>query len=208
MRLWDEASQRARRQQEEPEIRRIDISSAILQLYQWAEKPEDFPWFESPRAESILAAKSLLSQLGAIEDERITDLGRQMSQLAVSPRLARMLLESGGSPYRREICLLAALLSERDPFVRPRGEDRAPRGPGRHPSGAADGRCDMTQRLLALREYFAKSRSPRCRAASASSSCWPASAIIGAATPNSSRLSSSTRLESGAAAVSKFSYSE
>lgn len=154
MRLWDEASQRARRQQEEPEIRRIDISSAILQLYQWAEKPEDFPWFESPRAESILAAKSLLSQLGAIEDERITDLGRQMSQLAVSPRLARMLLESGGSPYRREICLLAALLSERDPFARPRGEDRAPRGPGRHPSGAADGRCDMTQRLLALREYF------------------------------------------------------
>lgn len=154
IRLWDEASQRARHQRDEAEVRRIDISPAILQLYQWAEKPESFPWFERPREESIVAATLLLKRLGAVKDGRITDLGRQMSQLAVAPRLARMLVESIGTHHISDVCLIAAMLGERDVFVHARNDDVTTRGRGNVQSGLLDCQCDVTQRFLALRDYF------------------------------------------------------
>ncbi len=94
MRLWDEKSQRAKPKYLDPEIRRVDLSAAVLQLYQWGERPGDFPWFEPPREDSVVAAERLLEQLGAIENNQITKLGQRMVKLPVSPRLARMLIES------------------------------------------------------------------------------------------------------------------
>ena len=118
-RLWTDASERARAAFLEPEIRRVDIVSAILQLYAWGEgESDDFPWLEQPRPDSVSKAKSLLEQLGATYQGRITEIGRAMSRLPTHPRLARMVIAGFESGCFERTCLLSALLSERDPFDR------------------------------------------------------------------------------------------
>jgi len=164
IRLWDERSHRARPEHLEPEIQRVDLSGAVLQLYHWGERPADFPWFETPRADSIAAAVKLLEQLGAVHNNRITPQGSRMAQLPVSPRLARMLLEAEGGAFAGSIATVAAMISERDPFLRERGSSShgsSSRGkPPTRQSLRWD--CDVTERLLALQKYYdsGESRTP------------------------------------------------
>ncbi len=154
-RLWSEASERARSLFLEPEIRRVDIVSAILQLYAWGEgDSQDFPWLETPRPESVSKAKYLLTQLGATRDGRITEIGKAMSLLPTHPRLARMLIASFEAGCLERICLLAAMLSERDPFDR-----REPLSPSTghhsmqtHPTRRWDSDC--VEKLLAIEHFL------------------------------------------------------
>ena len=151
IRLWDEKSHRVRPQHLEPEIRRVDVAGAVLQLYQWGERPDDFPWFDEPRQDSLAAAVRLLEQLGAIQNDRITDLGRTMAQIPVSPRLARILIESQRLGQFEAISLVAAMLSERDPFLRQQNANTKGRPPTRP---TIRWNCDVTERLLALQRYY------------------------------------------------------
>ncbi len=156
IRLWDERSHRARPEHLEPEIHRVDLSGAVLQLYHWGERPDAFPWFEPPRQESLTAAVQLLELLGAVKDDRITALGRRMAELPVSPRLARMLLEAQRTGRTREIAFIAAMISERDPFLR----ERTSHGRGRPPTRQASRwDCDLTQRLNSLQDYYQRGQS-------------------------------------------------
>jgi len=121
LRLWDESNQRSRRDFEQPDIRRVDLSGAVLQLRCWGEADVlGFPWFEPPSAEQVVGAETLLRRLGAIDDAgEVTDIGRQMARLPVHPRLARLIIagQQLGCPDRA--ALTAALISERDPFRQP-----------------------------------------------------------------------------------------
>jgi ATP-dependent helicase HrpB len=81
----------------------------------------------------------------------LTSLGRRMARLPVHPRLARLLLEGERLGVPRDAALLAALLAERDPFVRPPRRPAAPGRPGERPAPAADvSRSDLLDRLDAL----------------------------------------------------------
>lgn len=115
-RLWD-GSDRLRRHAE-PEIHRVDLSDAILDILVWGGDPLTFEWFDAPDGGRVSAACMLLRQLGAIRDGKVTPLGARMKRLPLHPRLSRMLLESGGAP---EVALAAAILSER--HVEPRHPD-------------------------------------------------------------------------------------
>ncbi len=145
-RLWAEASERARAPFLEPEIRRVDIVSAILQLYAWGEgESEDFPWLELPRPDSVARARSLLEQLGAIRHGKITEIGKAMSRLPTHPRLARMVIAGFESGCFERTCLLSALLSERDPFQQSRAL----------PTRAAKRwDSDCMERLVALEDFL------------------------------------------------------
>ncbi|MFT5527460.1 MAG: ATP-dependent helicase HrpB [Pirellulaceae bacterium] len=154
LRLWDEKSHRSRPLHLEPEVRRVDLAAAVLQLYQWGERPADFPWFEAPREDSVATAVRLLEQLGAIQNDQITELGKRMARLPVSPRLARMLIEAQtlrSNVDCESIALVAAMLSERDPFLRERSTTNRS-GPPTYRS--ARWNCDVTQRLLALQRFY------------------------------------------------------
>ena len=81
----------------------------------------------------------------------LTSLGRRMARLPVHPRLARLLLEGERLGVPRDAALLAALLAERDPFVRPPRRPAAPGRPGERPAPAAHvSRSDLLDRLDAL----------------------------------------------------------
>ena len=127
VRLWDEAGHRSRPEQTEPEIRRIDVAGAVLQLHSFGETDlAAFPWFEPPRPQAIPQAEQLLEQLGAMIAGKLTPLGERLAKLPVHPRVGRLLLEGTRLGIPERAALAAALLSERDPFVREDGGWKRP----------------------------------------------------------------------------------
>ena len=94
-RLWDPRDRL--RPHREPEIHRIDLSSAALDVIAWGGDPRTLEWFERPQEEALDAALTLLARLGLVREGRLTAIGEQVRRLPLHPRLARMLVESGGS---------------------------------------------------------------------------------------------------------------
>jgi ATP-dependent helicase HrpB len=154
-RLWSEASDRSRAAFLDPEIRRVDIVSAVLQLFAWGEgDSQDFPWLEAPRPETLANAKQLLSMLGAIEHGRITDVGNAMASMPTHPRLARMLIAATRSGCLGRASLLAALLSEREPFDSRSNSRSAPGGTSVPTRSSRRWDSDSVERLLAIESYL------------------------------------------------------
>jgi ATP-dependent helicase HrpB len=111
-RLWD-ARDRLRPHRE-PEIHRVDLSSAALDVIAWGGDPRTLEWFERPREEDLETALTLLERLGLIEvhgaTPLLTRLGEQVRRLPLHPRLARMLVAANGARHVAQAC---AILSER-----------------------------------------------------------------------------------------------
>ncbi|MFN7732053.1 MAG: ATP-dependent helicase HrpB [Pirellula sp.] len=151
IRLWSEASDRARAAFLEPEICRVDLAGAVLQLFAWGEgNSSDFPWLERPREDAFASAKRLLEGLGAVAAERVTPLGQELARLPLHPRLARMVYEAAMLGCLEDAGWIAAMLSERDPFDRreSHGGQR-----GQVPtSSARRWDSDCVERLHALRD--------------------------------------------------------
>lgn len=153
LRLWDEVSQRHRPEYELPEVKCVDISGAMLQLRAWGETDlRSFPWYERPGDTTIDHAERLLQRLGALDGDKITTCGKMMVQLPVQPRLARLIVTGQEFGHTSLLCLLAAYLSERDPFFEP---ERRPVNLGRREASAVHRTSsDVTDRLFALREFL------------------------------------------------------
>jgi ATP-dependent helicase HrpB len=149
LRLWPERTHRDRPPQEEPEIRRLDLAGPMLQLRAWGESDSaTFPWFEPPPAAACEQADTLLRRLDAIDAAgRITELGRAIARLPVSPRLGRMLVEGQRLGHPKAVALAAALLAERDPFL-PLEEDVS----GRRPVPTSSN-SDLLDRMAALEQF-------------------------------------------------------
>jgi ATP-dependent helicase HrpB len=114
-RLWTRSEERVLPDRDEPEIRRIELSAVVLQLAEWGVTDATaFGWFEAPDARVLERATALLTDLGALHDGAITDLGRAMARLPLDPRLGRMAIESARRGAPDAGALAAALLSDRD----------------------------------------------------------------------------------------------
>jgi ATP-dependent helicase HrpB len=107
-RLWH-AHDRLRPHRE-PDVHRIDLSSAVLDIFGWGGNPSSFEWFESPRDDAIESAVRLLERLEAVRDAKLTPIGRAMQSIALHPRLARMLIAGAGARVVAQAC---AIVSER-----------------------------------------------------------------------------------------------
>ena len=93
IRLWDERD--ILRAHREPDVRRVDLASTVLEVMNWGGDPKAFEWFECPPEERLDAAIRLLSQLGDLGDIRAFPL---------HPRLARILIDAHGADEAVEIC--------------------------------------------------------------------------------------------------------
>jgi ATP-dependent helicase HrpB len=105
IRLWD--ARDILHPHREPEIRRVDLASAVLDLIAWGGDPRTFDWFEAPLADRLDAAIELLTQLGAIENMKLTSLGDEIRRYPLHPRLARLIIAADGD--ERAIAIAAAL---------------------------------------------------------------------------------------------------
>ena len=146
LRLWPEAAHRHRAEYETPEIQRVDLAGAVLQLAAWIEPDyRTFPWFEAPEPVALERAESLLTMLGALDNGKITTLGAELAALPVHPRIARLLVEGRRLGAAEETALVAAMLSERDPFFRSSSPQRR--------SASHSSQSDVLDRLHALQEF-------------------------------------------------------
>ncbi len=147
LRMWTERVQRSLDAATEPEIRRVDLAGAVLQLLCFGEQDAAaFPWFEAPSPAALEVANELLRTLGATDARGITAIGRTMARLPAHPRLARLLVEGHARGCASSASLAAAMLQERDPFVR-----EGP--PGQRSKRARISDSDVVDRVIALEKH-------------------------------------------------------
>ena len=120
IRLYSEEDFEARPAFTEPEILRTNLASVILQMTALGLGDlAAFPFIDPPDKRNVTDGVKLLEELGALEERKLTALGRQLAQLPVDPRLARMVIEADKQECVAEVMVIAAALSIQDPRERP-----------------------------------------------------------------------------------------
>ena len=101
-----------------PEIRRVQLGLTILKLIDIGiQRPDLFPFIESPGAENIQKSIEDLIRLGALavdessQNPNLTELGRLMSKLPLDPRLSKLVLVSNAEGNGENALVLASLCS-------------------------------------------------------------------------------------------------
>ncbi len=131
IRLYSEQDFLSRPEFTDPEILRTNLASVILQMTSLGLGDiSAFPFVEAPDNRNILDGVRLLEELGAIHTEedgrhRLTPLGRQLAQLPIDPRLARMVLEAQKNGCVHEVMIITSALSIQDPRERPQDKQQA-----------------------------------------------------------------------------------
>jgi ATP-dependent helicase HrpB len=123
-RLWTEEAQRGLLPFTPPEILDADLAPLALELAAWGvSDATNLPWLTPPPAASLLTARALLMDLGALDAaSAITPHGRAMVRLGQHPRLAHLVLKGRELGQGRVAALLAAILGERDFLRLPAGQ--------------------------------------------------------------------------------------
>ncbi|MEO7932528.1 MAG: ATP-dependent helicase HrpB [Chthoniobacterales bacterium] len=122
LRLWTAHEHSLRAPQDLPEVKRLDLSEVVLTLKAGdVRNVHDFRWLEKPEAKGLQRAENLLVDLGAVDHEMITPLGRRMLAFPVHPRYARMFLMAQELGCVRGCALLAAMTQGRGILLRSQG---------------------------------------------------------------------------------------
>ena len=120
IRLWPRAQAYARPERDTPEVQRVDLAEAVLQLRALGVDAGDFLWLTPPPPARLEQAEALLRDLGAISaNGELSAEGRAIVDMPAHPRLARMLLEASRRGVGKRAAVWAALIAERDILRRP-----------------------------------------------------------------------------------------
>ena len=121
IRLYSEEDFLARPAFTEPEIQRTNLAAVILQMHALKlGDVEAFPFVEPPDGRYVRDGQRSLRELGALtEDDKLTDIGRQLAKLPLDPRLGRILLAGAAEHCLEEVAIIASGLSVPDPRDRP-----------------------------------------------------------------------------------------
>ena len=131
IRLYSEDDYLSRPAFTDPEILRTNLASVILQMTALGlGNIQHFPFVEKPDNRNIQDGIRLLEELGALDDsangsQRLTAAGRQLAQLPIDPRLAKMVLAAQQFGCVREAMIITAALSIQDPRERPADRQQA-----------------------------------------------------------------------------------
>lgn len=156
-RLWDEEQTRGLVPHQRPEIQEADLTGLALDLARWgARSVEGLALLDPPPAGALAEARKVLTRLGALDAEGgLTDHGRRLTRIPLSPRLAHMVAVASDVGDAMAGARIAAVLSE----------------PGLGGSGV-----DLHERLVGLE----RDRSPRARDALKLAERWARAAGGGA----------------------------
>ena len=124
-----------------PEILRSNLAEVILRMIDLRMgHPSHFPFVDRPKSKHIKDGYDTLLELGAIYNKKreyfLTDKGKIMARMPLDPKISRILLEASKEGCLREIAIIAAALSIRDPRERPLDKSAqadAIHAPFRHP---------------------------------------------------------------------------
>ena len=122
-RLWSEEQHQRLVAHATPEILQSDLASPVLQMLAWgASDPAELAWLDPPPQAALQQGLDVLRTCGAAYPDRegrfrLTPQGVRMAQMPLHPRLAHMLLVGSDIQAQETACLLAAILSERNPLA-------------------------------------------------------------------------------------------
>ncbi|RKG50671.1 ATP-dependent RNA helicase HrpA [Acinetobacter cumulans] len=134
IRLYSEEDFQSRPEFTEPEIKRTNLASVILQMQSLGlGSLEDFDFIEPPDHRLVNDGRKLLIELGAMADksnaqqgkhahakgDSLTKIGQQMAKMPIDPRLARMILGGAHFGVLNEVLVIVAALAVQDPRERP-----------------------------------------------------------------------------------------
>ncbi|MFZ7157480.1 ATP-dependent RNA helicase HrpA [Avibacterium gallinarum] len=134
IRLYSEEDFNQRPEFTDPEILRTNLASVILQMAALGlDDISAFPFVDAPDKRHIQDGIKLLEELQAFqivktkhgEKRQLTQIGRQLAQLPVDPRLGKMLLSAVNSNALHEVMIIVAALSIQDPRERPQEKQQA-----------------------------------------------------------------------------------
>lgn len=127
VRLYGEDEFNLRDEFTEPEIRRTNLASVILQMHSLGLGDVGaFDFIDPPDSRFIRDGERLLIQLGALnENTTITPYGKDMARLPVDPRMARMLIDAQQRGCLAEMLVIVSALSIQDPRERPMEKQQA-----------------------------------------------------------------------------------
>lgn len=147
-RLWSRPAELRMKECRVPEILEADLAPLVLDVAAWGQSDvAALPWLTPPPKENVCKAALLLRNLGALDaDGNITPHGRRLSRIPCHPRIARMLVDAGDDAMKALAADIAAILEEKDPI-----DD--------------DNNCDLTDRVILLRESRRRGASSLARIA-------------------------------------------
>lgn len=171
IRLYSEDDFESRPAFTEPEILRTNLAAVILQMTALGLGDiENFPFVEAPDRRAIRDGIALLEELGALarrdgksaartsgDDEAalsLTPIGREMAQLPVDPRMARMLVQAQRNGCLADVLVIVAALSIQD--VRERPADQQQAADTKHARFTVDGSDFLA--YLRLWDYLGEQR--------------------------------------------------
>ena len=114
-RLWEEAANGGLQPYAAPEILSADLSGLTLDCALWGvADPGKLAFLDPPPRAALKEARALLTAIGAVDgDGRITEEGRAIANLALPPRLARMVVDAAREGEAKIASEIAAVLTER-----------------------------------------------------------------------------------------------
>ncbi|MFC9790320.1 ATP-dependent RNA helicase HrpA [Rhodococcus sp. NPDC127528] len=132
IRLYSEEDFESRPEFTEPEILRTNLASVVLQMTALGLGDiAAFPFVQPPDPRAVRDGVALLEELGAIEPAgkdgvaELTAVGRELAQLPVDPRMARMLAHAHATGCLRETLVIVSALSIQDVRERPAEHQQA-----------------------------------------------------------------------------------
>ncbi len=127
VRLYEEADFDNRPEFTDPEIKRTNLASVILQMLGMRMGAvELFPFVDPPDHRMISDGFKLLEELGAVDKKRdLTAIGKNLARFPVDPRLARMIIAANQQGCLNEILIIVSALSIQDPRERPADKQQA-----------------------------------------------------------------------------------
>ena len=109
------------------EIVRSNLASVILKMLRLGIKQiAEFDFIDQPDSRLLNDGYKLLQELGAIDQQRkLTQIGRQMSDLPIDPRYARILVAANELGCLRDALVVISVMSIQDPRERPADKQQA-----------------------------------------------------------------------------------
>lgn len=124
IRLYEELDFNRRPKFTDPEILRSSLAAVILRIKSLQFTAiETLSLIDMPKYKAIADGYHTLYELGAIHNDTqksLTDLGKQLSQLPIDPRLGRMVLSGEKLGVLHAVLIIVAALSVADPRDKPK----------------------------------------------------------------------------------------
>ncbi|CAG5136790.1 unnamed protein product [Candidula unifasciata] len=110
-RLFSEEGYKNMEVSSQPEILRVPLGQSVLKLAELGVDVKKYDFVEAPSVEAIESALSNLRDLGAISSEGITDVGRWISKLPLSPKEGFLVYHGNQKGLLYDSVVLASLIA-------------------------------------------------------------------------------------------------